>query len=425
MDEIEVSARSNVYLHPFYHRMPLVKYWSSEAAIRIENYDRIAQAYGFAVVLEVHSEILARVNHALGVCGVAMPDGNGGIDLLLWDAAAIGGDPVPAKAAAWLADLIRNFTLEPVMTGSGPVHAIIGVTARKGFGAAIVAETGSVLSREGASDAGGRDDENRTYRSDMSAVSPLLRALGDSRQSGLAGRDAEAGVLWRPAATTGQAPGRPIFEASLSLVDSSGEMFGVEAAIGSAERLGLVHLVDHYLVSRVVAELLEAPASLTLSVAISAASLRPCEFWSEFLAVLERRPAIACRLIVEVRGSSDQLDWNRAADVISDLRKFGCKLSIGNFGNGFSSLRHLVALRPDFITVDRRFFSAAGLLDDAEGALVHLVGLARALGAEAVIDGVDGEEASVRATLLGAAFQKGPWLGSPRLCRPWATGCSH
>ncbi len=419
LGNIEVGARGNVVLHPLYQRMSLVPGWSGEAAIRIENYDCIARAYGWAVARKVHSAILLRVHRALGDCGVATPDGNGVIDILLWDAAAIGGGPVSTKAAVWLTDLTRNFTLDPVATEAGPVHAIIGATAREGFCAPIATETGFP---QDACVFAGDDDAHRTYRSDMSAVSPLLRALSDGRQRSPASRDSEVDVLWRPVAATRQAQGCLIFEASLGLIDAGGQILGVEAAVDSAERLGLVELVDQFLVSRAVAELLDAPSFLSLSVAVSASSLLPGAFWGEILAVLERRPTIASRLILEVRGSSGQHDWTHAAGLISRLRKAGCKLSIGNFGTGFSSIRQLVALRPDFITVDRRFLSDVGLLDGSEDVLVHLVGLARALGAEAVIDGVDGEAASVRAASLGTAFQKGSWLGAPRLSRPWVNG---
>ena len=175
----------------------------------------------------------------------------------------------------------------------------------------------------------------------------------------------------------------------------------------------------------VIEELFNAPPSIVISVNVSASSLRHNEFWRDVILLLEGRKSAASRLIIEVRDGPYQNDWSEAQAVISFLRSLGCRLSISGFGTGALALRHLVAMRPDFITVDRQFLADTGLLDPEGRALAHLVGLATSLGAEVAIDGVDSEGVSAFAATLGAALQKGPWVGSPRICRPWVYGCAH
>ena len=425
MDGIGVGAWGNVLMHPILSRKPLVGDWVAEVSLRIKNHGRLVRAYGVQATQEVVSAILSRVHRAIGSSGVATPDGGGCIDVLLWDSEAFGGASEPGGAAAWLDRLALRLTLEPVITAYGPVHAIISASARKGTGSSAVLETGSGPFGVVDTDVDVCGDKVRAYRSDMSVISPVMRALDGSRQSGFSSRGVEIGVFWRPVAATGQSSARPMFEASLGLVDGNGQMVALEAVIEAAERLGVVHLIDRYLVSRVLTELQKVPESVLLLVSLSAQSLCTDEKLSEIIAVLERKPLAARRLVLEVRDTSDQKDWGRLAEIISNLRRVGSKISIGNFGTGFASLRHLFSLKPDFIAVDPRFLKAVGLLDSGDGALVHLIGLARSLGAKVIIDGVDGKDASVRADLLGASFQKGALIGSPRICRPWATGCSH
>lgn len=391
-----------------------------EASLRIENYDLICRHFGDDAARQVKSQVLVSAKRALGSSGMAAPGTDGVIDLVVWGPAC-GEGGAPVKSASWMEDLTCNLAMAAVPTGSGTVHARIGVAVHKGD--AFVGD--GLIEPAGGDGPKKMDGESRTFRSDMAAVTPLLSAIRAARQSRRSVPCPEAGILWRPVGEIGKARALATYEASLGLIETNGHVHGVEPAIAAAERLGFAPLVDRYLVSGVIDELLNASPSVAMSVTVSVSSLRHDQFWRDKFSLLEARKTAASRLIVEVRDSSDQRDWSEAQAVISCLRSLGCRLSISGFGTGASALRYLVALRPDFITVDRQFLADAGLLDPDERALVHLVGLAKALGAEVAIDGVDSERASAFAAKSGAVFQKGPWLGSTRICRPWVAGCAH
>lgn len=424
MSGITANAESNVYLHPLYHRMPILHNWSGEGLLRIRNLHLLESAFGEAIARQVVSETLQRVQQSLGASGVASPDGHGKIGLLAWDSVSAGHGHASPQPKDWLVAMARELTLVPIRTLAGSVHADVAVSSPKGPGAGDVSNSAARSHVSSGAAAQGDAALARVYRADMAVASPLLAALAGSAGTASEESDAQAPVLWRPIVATSD-NSVAIYEASLGLLDRSGQYLAIDTAIEAAERLNLVHHVDRHVLACVLRELSAAQSGPALAVSLSAVTLRPHRYWQAIFEMLENRPNIAARLIIQLRDRAGLADWAEANEVLSRLRAAGCRIAIENFGLGNSSFRHLFTLRPEFVTVDRYFLTPMGRGCTDVPALLHLVGIARAVGADAVIDGVDSEGAAATAKAAQVAFHKGGLIGPPRFCRPWANGCSH
>jgi EAL domain-containing protein (putative c-di-GMP-specific phosphodiesterase class I) len=80
----------------------------------------------------------------------------------------------------------------------------------------------------------------------------------------------------------------------------------------------------------------------------------------------------------------------------------------------------MIAFAPDLVTLDRYFLSPGAHAPCTIDAIAHLVGFAREMGADVIVDGVDNCELAGVAQKLGGTFFKGDWCGRPRLFRSWA-----
>jgi EAL domain-containing protein (putative c-di-GMP-specific phosphodiesterase class I) len=95
------------------------------------------------------------------------------------------------------------------------------------------------------------------------------------------------------------------------------------------------------------------------------------------------------------------------------LRERGVRLAIDDAGAGYSSLRHILQLRPDLIKLDMSLTRNI-CIDPARKALAAaMVNFARDTGSQIIAEGV--ETASEFATLraLGAEKAQGYFLGRP------------
>jgi EAL domain-containing protein (putative c-di-GMP-specific phosphodiesterase class I) len=113
--------------------------------------------------------------------------------------------------------------------------------------------------------------------------------------------------------------------------------------------------------------------------------------------VLERTGIPASKLIIELTESVLMQNADTAHLVIGELRNRGIRISLDDFGTGFSSLGYLNRFSIDEIKIDRSF--VVNLENDhKERALVQaIITLGRALGLKVVAEGV---ETLIQADLL-------------------------
>src|SRR5205807_6740799 len=119
-------------------------------------------------------------------------------------------------------------------------------------------------------------------------------------------------------------------------------------------------------------------------------------------------------LSLEITESVLMEDVAASRTALQALKDLGVRLGIDDFGTGYSSLLYLRRFPVDFLKVDRSFVS--GLGDNSEdGAIVAgVVGLANALGVEAVAEGVEQAAHAEKLVGMGCELAQG-YLWSPAL----------
>jgi EAL domain-containing protein (putative c-di-GMP-specific phosphodiesterase class I) len=104
------------------------------------------------------------------------------------------------------------------------------------------------------------------------------------------------------------------------------------------------------------------------------------------------------------------LEGNTAA--LNDLRRLGVKISIDDFGVGYSSLSYLKRLPADILKLDQSFVKGLGE-DHEDTAIVRMViDLARTLGMEVVAEGVESEVVTILKE-MGCGLAQGYYFAEP------------
>jgi EAL domain-containing protein (putative c-di-GMP-specific phosphodiesterase class I) len=164
--------------------------------------------------------------------------------------------------------------------------------------------------------------------------------------------------------------------------------------IALAERSGLIDPLTKW----VMTEALDAQSrwrhaglDVPVSVNLSAKSLALPDLASWILGLLAERGLPASCLTVEVTETA-VADPTRAVEVLLPLHQQGIRISIDDFGTGFTSLAALPTLPVDELKVDQCFVLRS-TTSAADEAIVRTVGeLAHRLGLEVVAEGVETEE---------------------------------
>ncbi|SDZ39887.1 diguanylate cyclase (GGDEF) domain-containing protein [Micromonospora pattaloongensis] len=156
-----------------------------------------------------------------------------------------------------------------------------------------------------------------------------------------------------------------------------------------------------------------AGAPLVVSVNVSPRCLLDPQFAPRVRAALASSGLPAGLLQLELTETSVMTEPERSREVLRQVREHGVKVSIDDFGTGFSSLAQLKRLPADELKIDRTFVRE--LADDPEDVVLvrSAVDLAHNLGLSVVAEGVEGLDALALLAELGCDLAQGFALSRP------------
>ena len=121
------------------------------------------------------------------------------------------------------------------------------------------------------------------------------------------------------------------------------------------------------------------------------------------------------RLVVEVTEHMAVNDYEQLNKAVSRLRKHGIRLAIDDAGAGFSSLKHIIRLVPEFIKLDM-FLTRDIHTDPVKRALASaMVAFAAEIGSTLIAEGVENKHELGVLGDLGVEDAQGYYLGRPSL----------
>ena len=236
----------------------------------------------------------------------------------------------------------------------------------------------------------------------------LVRAVDHLRRGG----DIRRSLGREPARTLLQ----PVVELSSGVIAGfealsdlgSRDLRGADSWFRDAAVLGVGVQFELVLLALALHELESLPARSYLSVNVSPAALL-----SPKLAGL-LRGVDAQRLVLELTEHAPVSDYSALNGALRRLRRRGIRVAVDDAGAGFSSLHHILLVRPDIVKLDASLVRGIER-DVARRALVRgLCHFTAEIGAQCVAEGVENAPQADTLRELGVSFGQGWLLGAPR-----------
>jgi EAL domain-containing protein (putative c-di-GMP-specific phosphodiesterase class I) len=133
----------------------------------------------------------------------------------------------------------------------------------------------------------------------------------------------------------------------------------------------------------------EEGIALTVAVNLSSTNLLDLSLVETIAGLLRRHDLPAESLILEITESTLMTDSQRARSTVSALRGLGTRLSLDDYGMGWSSLARLQDLSVDELKLDRVFVARLSLDPRSIAIVRSTVALAHSLNADLVAEGVE------------------------------------
>jgi diguanylate cyclase (GGDEF)-like protein/PAS domain S-box-containing protein len=185
------------------------------------------------------------------------------------------------------------------------------------------------------------------------------------------------------------------------------------AFLGVAERLGLIHAIDRWVVAEAL-RLLSAHATLRLEVNLSARSLDEPQLLALIRDGIDERAIDPSRLIFEITETAAVGNTDIARSFAIALDELGCSFALDDFGAGFGSFYYLKHLPAKYLKIDGDFVSTPRTRTD-ELVIDSIVRIAQGLGKKTIAEHVE-DGATLEALRKGGVdFAQGFYVGEPAL----------
>jgi diguanylate cyclase (GGDEF)-like protein len=213
-------------------------------------------------------------------------------------------------------------------------------------------------------------------------------------------------------------------EILLRLKGDTGEDISPGVFIPLAERLGMMREIDQWVISKVLNELEQHPEYLTdldkCAINISAVSLCDLGFLQWLVEQLKTSPVPGGKLCFEITETAAITNLAHAQRFISELKQFGCRFSLDDFGVGMSSFGSLKTLDVDYVKIDGSFVRNMKR-DSTDAALVKaMTDIVHSMKKEAIAEFVSDNETCILLKEFGVEYGQGFGLAMPK---PWVQIC--
>jgi len=200
-------------------------------------------------------------------------------------------------------------------------------------------------------------------------------------------------------------------ELLVRVTDGDGASIPPLAFIPTAERYGLMPMIDRYAIERAAER---AASGRTVHVNLSATTIAQEGLFDDIIGALHRHGARPEQITFEITETAVAADLTEASHLATRLAARGFRIAIDDFGSGWGAFRYLKALPVSVIKIDREFIRDLSANDRALVLVRGIVALARFLGHETIAEGVEDEPTFVLLQSLGVDYAQGFHVGRPQ-----------
>ncbi len=206
------------------------------------------------------------------------------------------------------------------------------------------------------------------------------------------------------------------YEVLIRMLDKDGSLIMPGEFIGVAERTGLIHQINRFVLQASIEKLasmkrLHKP--ITLSINLSGRVIDDPQLLQQLTHLLHTHDVNPRHLVFELTETAALADVNAAERLMTELQALGCRFALDDFGVGFSSFYYLRELPLDIVKIDGSFIKQLPNNPKDQVFVKALTEMAHALGKDTVAEFVEDETTLNLLADLGVVYAQGYHIGRP------------
>jgi len=208
-------------------------------------------------------------------------------------------------------------------------------------------------------------------------------------------------------------------ELLIRMIGDNNKLIPPGAFLAAAERYGLMEKIDKWVVehafSFISREIKKSPGKFSdcYGINLSGSSVGDMEFLDFIIELCKKYNMPKGVICFEITESTAISELNSAIRFISELKKFGCKFALDDFGRGLSSFAYLKNLPVDYLKIDGVFVKDIHH-DPIDLAMVKSINeIGHLMGMKTIAEFVEEKEIYDLLNEIGVDFAQGIWVAKP------------
>jgi diguanylate cyclase (GGDEF)-like protein len=208
------------------------------------------------------------------------------------------------------------------------------------------------------------------------------------------------------------------YEALIRMRGNDGEIYTPVDFIPVAERMGLIHQIDLWVVEHALDFLSSLPqdkGNVSISINLSGHAFQDLSLLPLIKQKLELTWISASRLTFEITETAAITNFSETRDMVARLRALGCRFALDDFGSGFCSFSYIKNYPVDLLKIDGSFI--VNLINDETDQLLvkSMIEVAHSLGKKVIAEYVENREIMDKLVEFGVDYVQGYFIGMPNV----------
>lgn len=208
------------------------------------------------------------------------------------------------------------------------------------------------------------------------------------------------------------------WEILVRMLDEAGASVLPDSFIPAAERYGLMPTIDRWVISRVFQhfdQLRDKKSTDTYAINISGTSMSDDSFTDFITSCFNNYHVNPHHICFEITETAAAANLEHALAFMNKVRELGCKVSLDDFGSGFSSFTYLKTFAIDYLKIDGSFVREVDT-DPVNRVFVESIDrIGKSLGIHTIAEYVENENVLAWLKKAGVDSAQGHFLGKPAL----------
>jgi diguanylate cyclase (GGDEF)-like protein len=206
------------------------------------------------------------------------------------------------------------------------------------------------------------------------------------------------------------------YEVLIRLKNEAGLVIAPVEFIPAAERMGLIHGIDLWVVEKAIDYLATLPvgmAHISLAINLSSVAFQDLSLLPMIKQKLEMTGVRAERLTFEITETAAVENYKQTRLMINQIRGLGCRFALDDFGAGFCSFNYLKTFPVDYVKIDGQFITNL-INDETDQMLVRSMHqIANKLGKKTIAEYVECTKTINLLREIGVNYGQGYIFGKP------------